>query len=136
MTDKTEAGLAPPIELHKTEGEEADVSALIEATWNEILNYDDRNSPEEYPEMVLLSHDEFAGYMRRAALLSSQAATRAEVIEECARVADAFGERASEEERTASDYTRQSCINRHASGISIAAQIRALGRSLSPTKEG
>jgi hypothetical protein len=39
---------------------------LIAEVWQEILDKDDRNSPEEYPEMVMITYEEFADYMQRA----------------------------------------------------------------------
>jgi hypothetical protein len=34
--------------------------------WNELLNKDDRPSPEEYPEMCLITKDELADFMALA----------------------------------------------------------------------
>lgn len=43
---------------------------FFEAIWQQILDKDDRTSPEEYPEMVMLTHDELKDYMKRATTLS------------------------------------------------------------------
>lgn len=34
--------------------------------WNELLEKDDRNSPEDYPEMCLITVEELRDFMRRA----------------------------------------------------------------------
>lgn len=34
--------------------------------WDELVNRDDRTSPEDYPEMCLISFDELKDYMERA----------------------------------------------------------------------
>lgn len=47
--------------------ESVDVERLISDAWDRLLNVDDRNSPEEYPEMALIQFDELAGFMREAA---------------------------------------------------------------------
>lgn len=52
--------------------------------------------------------------------------TRCEALEKAARVAEAFAARAHEALREATEHTRQSCVNRHSSGIAIASHIRAL----------
>ncbi len=41
---------------------EADISAL----WQELLEKTDRTSPEEYPEMVLITRDELRDFIGRA----------------------------------------------------------------------
>jgi hypothetical protein len=38
---------------------------LIARLWQELIDKDDRNSPEEYPEMALITFDEFADYIKR-----------------------------------------------------------------------
>jgi len=38
----------------------------IERRWQSILDMDDRNSPEEYPDMVLLTFDEFRSAVTEA----------------------------------------------------------------------
>lgn len=38
-----------------------------EQAWDIHINRDDRNSPEKYPEMALITFDELADFMRRAA---------------------------------------------------------------------
>ena len=45
---------------------EAAQTALIERLWQSLLDKDDRNSPEEYPDMAMLTFEEFAGYIRAA----------------------------------------------------------------------
>lgn len=37
-----------------------------ERAWDIHINRDDRNSPEEYPDMALITFDELADFMRRA----------------------------------------------------------------------
>lgn len=43
------------------------VTARIDAAWGELLNVDDRTSPEEYPDMCLITRGELAGFMERPA---------------------------------------------------------------------
>lgn len=38
----------------------------VEDMWNELLNKDDRTSPSEYPDHVLITHAEFVEYIRRS----------------------------------------------------------------------
>ena len=45
----------------------AEQNDLIERFWQSLLDKDDRNSPEEYPDMAMLTFDEFAGYIREVA---------------------------------------------------------------------
>lgn len=44
-----------------------DAGALADEVWQELINKDDRTSPEEYPEMALITSDELADFMSRAA---------------------------------------------------------------------
>lgn len=37
-----------------------------EQAWDELVNVDDRTSPEEYPDMCLITRDELVEFMRRA----------------------------------------------------------------------
>lgn len=37
-----------------------------EQAWQELLEKDDRTSPEQYPEMCLITVDELRDFMRRA----------------------------------------------------------------------
>ncbi|TZG25632.1 hypothetical protein [Sphingomonas montanisoli] len=37
-----------------------------EDAWQELVEYDDRTSPEEYPDMALITHDELRSFMERA----------------------------------------------------------------------
>lgn len=45
-----------------------------EDAWRELLEKDDRTSPEEYPEMALINFEELANFMRRA--LAQASATK------------------------------------------------------------
>jgi hypothetical protein len=53
--------MTPAIEKAK-----AALPSVIEREWQNILDKDDRNSPEEYPEMVMITYDELAQAMRAA----------------------------------------------------------------------
>lgn len=44
----------------------ADGAFTADDAWDNLINKDDRTSPEEYPEMALITRDELADYMRRA----------------------------------------------------------------------
>lgn len=35
----------------------------IDDLWQDLVEKDDRTSPSEYPEMALITHDEFAAYI-------------------------------------------------------------------------
>ena len=37
----------------------------IDEAWTELLEKDDRTSPEDYPEMCLITKEELADFMRR-----------------------------------------------------------------------
>lgn len=45
---------------------EVKLEPCILAAWQELIERDDRTSPEEYPEMALITRDELAEFMRRA----------------------------------------------------------------------
>jgi len=47
-----------------------ELKRTIDEAWQDLVEKDDRTSPEEYPDMALITHDELAGYMAHAALLS------------------------------------------------------------------
>lgn len=51
----------------RAEALEPDETLTPEEAWDDLVNKVDRNSPEEYPEMALITFDELAGYMRQAA---------------------------------------------------------------------
>jgi hypothetical protein len=55
-------------------GENGPTTAIIAGLWLDILEKDDRTSPEEYPDMALITEEEFAGSIRyaRAALNARQ----------------------------------------------------------------
>jgi uncharacterized small protein (DUF1192 family) len=38
--------------------------STIEQLWQDLIDKDDRNSPEEHPDMALITFDEFANYLR------------------------------------------------------------------------
>jgi predicted RNase H-like nuclease (RuvC/YqgF family) len=40
--------------------------STIEQLWQDLIDKDDRNSPEEHPDMALITFDEFANYLRAA----------------------------------------------------------------------
>ena len=42
-----------------------EVRAEIERLWQSLLDKDDRNSPEDYPDMAMLTFDEFSGYINQ-----------------------------------------------------------------------
>ncbi|WP_267395529.1 MULTISPECIES: hypothetical protein [unclassified Sphingomonas] len=44
-----------------------------EDAWDELVNVDDRTSPEEYPDMCLITRDELFDFMRRATPPASEA---------------------------------------------------------------
>lgn len=46
-----------PVDFHHA-CEAPDVTAPLDAFWARMLEVDDRNSPEEYPEMILVTYDE------------------------------------------------------------------------------
>ena len=54
-----------PAEPHAEQSRKS-MSDLVERLWQNLLDKDDRNSPEEYPDMAMLTFDEFAGYIREA----------------------------------------------------------------------
>lgn len=41
-------------------------AAFVEQCWQTILDFDDRNSPEEYPDHVLIDFGEFQRFMEKA----------------------------------------------------------------------
>lgn len=47
-------------------GEDGPTTAIIAGLWLDILEKDDRTSPEEYPDMALITEEEFAGSIRYA----------------------------------------------------------------------
>ncbi len=95
--------------------------------WQELIEYDDRNSPEEYPEMALITSDELTSFMQRASpapVAPTAMAVRKAVVEECAKVAE------TATERTNADWDSDDG-SLHAAGYEaacddIAAAIRAL----------
>ena len=42
---------------------EAEIRAEIKRMWQSLLDKDDRNSPADYPDMAMLTFDEFSGYV-------------------------------------------------------------------------
>lgn len=50
--------------IRQGEGE-GEVFTGVEA-WDELVNFDDRTSPEEYPDMCLITRDELIDFMERA----------------------------------------------------------------------
>ena len=45
---------------------EAEIRTEIERLWQSLLDKDDRNSPEDYPDMAMLTFDEFSNYINHA----------------------------------------------------------------------
>lgn len=43
---------------------EADLQRLVTDNWQALLDRDDRTSPEEYPDMVLITYEEYAAAFR------------------------------------------------------------------------
>lgn len=39
---------------------------IVRDLWQNLMEKDDRNSPAEYPEMCLITFEEFAGYIEAA----------------------------------------------------------------------
>jgi hypothetical protein len=39
---------------------------LIDDLWQDLLDKDDRTSPAEYPDMALITRDEFEAYLQSA----------------------------------------------------------------------
>lgn len=62
------------------EGEVRRHAEIVDHIWQGLLDKDDRTSPEEYPDMVLISRDELSGHiaecMAEAAWQASKAPTR------------------------------------------------------------
>ena len=44
-----------------------DLVERVADAWQELIEYDDRTSPEEYPEMALITREELAAFMARTA---------------------------------------------------------------------
>lgn len=41
------------------------ITEIVDEAWTDLLEKDDRTSPEDYPEMCLITKDELADFMRR-----------------------------------------------------------------------
>lgn len=54
----------------------------VEQFWQELLEKDDRTSPEEYPDMALITFDEFSGYMAQAVYAAAPAPSAGETLNE------------------------------------------------------
>jgi hypothetical protein len=61
-----ETPLPPPLRTDREIGE------LIEQLWQDLLDKDDRTSPEEYPDHALITFDEFRDYVNQSLLTLSQ----------------------------------------------------------------
>lgn len=57
---EADAGAVPGL----TEYQKA--APIIRDLWQDLMEKDDRNSPAEYPEMCLITFEEFARYMEAA----------------------------------------------------------------------
>lgn len=55
-----------PIPMSIVVGQD-DRPTTAEALWQEMVEWDDRTSPEEYPEMAMLTFEEFADFLSRHA---------------------------------------------------------------------
>lgn len=55
-------------------GVDGPVDAIAHGFWLDLVEKDDRTSPEEYPDMALISHDELVGMVRYVAALSTPTA--------------------------------------------------------------
>lgn len=55
-----------------------DVTDVVESAWQDLCERDDRTSPEDYPDMCLITREELAEFMSRARL--SQAGARGVVV--------------------------------------------------------
>lgn len=60
-------------------------SALVESEWQTLLAKDDRTSPEEYPEMLLITRSELAGAMSEAWFLANEVDPQEQVLRDAAR---------------------------------------------------
>jgi hypothetical protein len=58
-----------------------EITQAAAEAWQELVEYDDRTSPEEYPDMALITRDELNAFMQRAIDLG-----RAQALEEAAKV--------------------------------------------------
>lgn len=70
---------AKPTELEKAE------ALGIDEAWEELCGYSDRTSPEDYPDMALITMEELASFMERAAHPAPQPTERKKVLEEALR---------------------------------------------------
>jgi len=67
----------------------------VEAAWQDLIEKDDRTSPEEYPDMALITRGDLAGYMSDAVApeqpaQASEVERLREALEPFARYADAI----------------------------------------------
>jgi hypothetical protein len=64
---------------------------LAREMWEELVEKDDRTSPKEYPDMVLISFEELCNYI---------VAARAEALEEAANAIRALAKSAAQGDKT------------------------------------
>jgi hypothetical protein len=48
-----------------------DISAFVDGAWRDLLEKDDRTSPEGYPDMALITHDELASIIFTASAIEA-----------------------------------------------------------------
>jgi hypothetical protein len=71
----------------------SDIAAGVlmgEQAWDELVNVDDRTSPEEYPDMCLITRDELIEFVRRAQSTAALSTPRAEIGDD-ARAREPYG---------------------------------------------
>lgn len=61
--------------------------------WQELVEYDDRTSPEEYPEMALITSDELADFMGRATQAERERHTASSELWTCFHCGESFTDR-------------------------------------------
>lgn len=116
--------MTPP--TRPSEPDEATVERIKGDLWRDLCEKDDRTSPEEYPDMALVSEDELYALFDQflAALAPSAPQAREAVIEECAQIIEAL----IAAQKT--DMTLAAQINRPPATLDLAlAAIRALASS-------
>jgi len=79
---------------------------VTQAAWQELVEYDDRTSPEEYPDMALITFEELRDFMARAAKAMQERC--AKVAQEHADQCDdtAIGRRTNQTARNVADAIR------------------------------
>lgn len=112
----------------------ASLKEVIADCLSELLNKDDRTSPEEWPEMMMLTADELADYQTRAFHAAQPASERGDVIDECARVADNHANAAEDlaaQQNASADFNAAELED---ASLSVAAQCRAVAAAIRALK--